>query len=67
MVRQEDERRRVGASTMIQITAQMRVLVAIEPADFRELIPVDRTLDKRLMTAGYIAGLWGKPKRWDPG
>ncbi len=32
-----------------------------------ELIPVDRTLDKRLMTAGYIAELWGKPKRWDPG
>ena len=32
-----------------------------------ELIPVDRTLDKRLMTAGYIAGLWGKPEWWDPG
>jgi hypothetical protein len=32
-----------------------------------EMVPVDRTLSHRLLTAGFIAGLWGRPKRWDPG
>jgi hypothetical protein len=32
-----------------------------------EMIPVDRSLSHRLLTAGFIAGLWGRPKRWDPG
>jgi hypothetical protein len=32
-----------------------------------EMIPVDRSLAHRLLTAGFIAGLWGRPKRWDPG
>ncbi len=32
-----------------------------------ELLPVDRTLAHRMLTAGSIAGLWGCPKRWDPG
>jgi hypothetical protein len=31
------------------------------------LIPVDRTLGDRLLQAGFIGGLWGRPKRWDPG
>ena len=32
-----------------------------------ELIPVDRTLGDRLLQAGFIGGLWGRPERWDPG
>jgi fructose-1,6-bisphosphatase/sedoheptulose 1,7-bisphosphatase-like protein len=32
-----------------------------------EMIPLDRSLSHRLLTAGFIAGLWGRPKRWDPG
>jgi hypothetical protein len=32
-----------------------------------EMIPVDRSLSHRLLTAGFIVGLWGRPKRWDPG
>lgn len=32
-----------------------------------EMIPVDRSLAHRLLKAGFIAGLWGYPKRWDPG
>lgn len=32
-----------------------------------EMIPVDRSLAHRLLTAGFIAGLWGRPSRWDPG
>lgn len=32
-----------------------------------KLLPVDRSLAHRLLTAGFIAGLWGRPKRWDPG
>jgi hypothetical protein len=31
------------------------------------LIPVDRTLGDRLLMAGFISGLWGRPERWDPG
>jgi len=36
-------------------------------ADVLEMVPVDRSLAHRLLTAGFIAGLWGRPKRWDPG
>jgi hypothetical protein len=32
-----------------------------------ELIPIDNTLEYRLLKAGFIAGLWGLPNRWDPG
>ena len=32
-----------------------------------EMIPQDRSLAQRLLTAGFMAGLWGRPKRWDPG
>lgn len=32
-----------------------------------ELVPVDRTLGHRLLMAGFIGGLWGRPERWDPG
>jgi hypothetical protein len=32
-----------------------------------EMIPLDRSLSHRLLTAGFIAGLWGRPERWDPG
>lgn len=32
-----------------------------------ELIPIDNTLEYRLLKAGFIAGLWGLPKRCDPG
>lgn len=32
-----------------------------------EMIPVDRSLSYRLLLAGFIAGLWGRPRRWDPG
>ena len=32
-----------------------------------EMIPLDRSLSHRLLTAGFTAGLWGEPKRWDPG
>jgi hypothetical protein len=32
-----------------------------------EMIPLDRSLSHRLLTAGFIAGLWGQPERWDPG
>ena len=32
-----------------------------------ELIPINNTLEYRLLKAGFIAGLWGLPKRWDPG
>jgi hypothetical protein len=32
-----------------------------------EMIPVDRSLSHRLLMAGFIAGLWGRPRRWDPG
>jgi hypothetical protein len=32
-----------------------------------EMIPLDRSLSHRLLTTGFIAGLWGRPKRWDPG
>jgi hypothetical protein len=32
-----------------------------------EMIPLDRSLSHRLLTAGFIAGLWGRPKLWDPG
>ena len=32
-----------------------------------ELILIDNTLEYRLLKAGFIAGLWGLPKRWDPG
>jgi hypothetical protein len=32
-----------------------------------EMIPLDRSLSQRLLTAGFIADLWGRPKRWDPG
>ena len=32
-----------------------------------ELVPVDRTLGQRLLLAGFIGGLWGRPERWDPG
>lgn len=32
-----------------------------------EMIPVDRSLSHRVLTAGFIAGLWGRPKHWDPG
>lgn len=31
------------------------------------LVPVDRSLGHRLLMAGFIAGLWGRPERWDPG
>jgi hypothetical protein len=31
------------------------------------LIPVDRTLGERLLMAGFVGGLWGRPERWDPG
>lgn len=32
-----------------------------------ELVPVDRALGHRLLMAGFIGGLWGRPERWDPG
>ena len=32
-----------------------------------EMVPVDRSLSHQLLSAGFIAGLWGRPKRWDPG
>lgn len=32
-----------------------------------EMIPLDRSLSQRLLTSGFMAGLWGRPKRWDPG
>jgi hypothetical protein len=32
-----------------------------------EMILLDRSLSHRLLTAGFIAGLWGRPQRWDPG
>jgi len=32
-----------------------------------ELVSVDRTLAHRMLMAGFIGGLWGKPERWDPG
>lgn len=32
-----------------------------------ELIPLDRSLSHRLLRAGFIAGLWGRPERFDPG
>lgn len=32
-----------------------------------ELIPVDRTLAHRMLMAGFLGGLWGRPARWDPG
>lgn len=32
-----------------------------------DLLPVDRTLGDRLLRAGFISGLWGRPQRWDPG
>jgi hypothetical protein len=32
-----------------------------------ELVPVDRGLGHRLLMAGFIGGLWGRPERWDPG
>jgi hypothetical protein len=32
-----------------------------------EKVSVDRSLAHRLLTAGFIAGLWGRPKWWDPG
>lgn len=32
-----------------------------------EMVPLDRSLSHRLLTAGFIAGLWGRPMRWDPG
>jgi hypothetical protein len=30
-------------------------------------LPVPRSLSERLLAAGAIAGLWGRPSRWDPG
>lgn len=32
-----------------------------------DLIPINNTLEYRLLKAGFIAGLWGLPERWDPG
>ena len=32
-----------------------------------ELIPINNTLEYRLLKAGFIADLWGLPKRLDPG
>lgn len=32
-----------------------------------EMIPVDRALAHRILTAGFIAGMWGRPLWWDPG
>lgn len=31
------------------------------------LVPVDRALGHRLLMAGFVGGLWGRPERWDPG
>lgn len=36
-------------------------------ASVLELIPVDRSVSHRLLRAGFITGLWGCPRRWDPG
>lgn len=30
-------------------------------------LPLLRTLSERILAAGAIAGLWGRPSRWDPG
>jgi len=30
-------------------------------------LPTPRSLAERLLAAGAIAGLWGRPSRWDPG
>jgi hypothetical protein len=30
-------------------------------------LPTPRSLGERLLAAGAIAGLWGRPSRWDPG
>lgn len=29
-------------------------------------VPVDSSLLDRLLSAGYVAGLWAQPRRWDP-
>jgi hypothetical protein len=55
------DRRKVYQSAQTYLT-QGPVLAAV-----LEMVPVDRTLAHRLLTAGFIAGLWGRPKRWDPG
>ena len=36
-------------------------------AEALELIPVDRTLAHRMLMAGFLGGLWGRPEQWDPG
>lgn len=36
-------------------------------ASVLELVPVDRSVSHRLLKAGFITGLWGYPRRWDPG
>jgi hypothetical protein len=35
--------------------------------DVVQQLPTPRSLNDRILAAGAIAGLWGRPSRWDPG
>lgn len=55
------DKRRVYQSSLTYLERGPAVVAVLD------MIPVDRSLAHRLLTAGFIAGLWGRPKRWDPG